>query len=470
MPGARRAAACVAAALLLGSQDALCAVILPEHGEVRGVDITTVDVRPDHGAWRSSAWDMLDREAFDPGDYEVRLRADGGRDGATVQLPSCAGRKRVTLDGTTVASPPGSLLVPIGAGAHDLVIAVRVSSYEGRIACGERPRVGTLTHTRDGLGVAAFDSPHGLEGGGRAVVYVPAGHDLTKEAPVLVGLHPWNGSMWTYTAYAELLGEARKRDVLLLLPSGLGNSLYTADAEDEAMRALDALGNVAAIDPRRVSIWGASMGGAGATTISFHRPDRFASVTSFFGDSKYDRTTYVRSLLPDEAAAHAVNALDVVDNAAHLSVWLIHGERDVTSPIRQSEMLADAMSDRHFSVRFDRAPAMGHSGQLVARYLAEVVARAATTRIPDAPTRVAYRSVRSWDTGAYGVHLRRRREQGDAYVEVALEADGVHVRRADGVRAILLEPGALGTSPERPPPIVLDGASGVIVRWAQRTP
>jgi pimeloyl-ACP methyl ester carboxylesterase len=470
MPGARGAGAGVAAALLFGSELAPCAVTLAVHGEVHGVAVATVDVRSDHGSWRSGAWDALDRTAIDPGEYEVKVRADGGHDGATVQVPVCAGRKRVTLDAASVPPSPGPLLVPIGPGPHELVMAVRVSSYERRIACGDNPRVGAVTWGREGLGVVAFDSPHGPEGGGQAAVYVPPGHDLARAAPVLVGLHPWNGSMWTYAGYAQLLAEARARDVVLLFPSGLGNSLYTSDAEDEVMRALDALGEVAAVDPRRVSIWGASMGGAGATTVSFHRPDRFATVTSFFGDSKYDRTTYVRSLLPNEAAARAVNALDVVDNAAHLSVWLIHGEQDVTSPIRQSEILAQAMTERHFSVRFDRAMAMGHSGQLVARYLAEVVARAATARAPDAPARVAYRSVRPWDTTAYGVHLRRGREHGDAYVEVERTEDGVHVRRAEGVTAIVLEPGALGTSTLRPPPIVLDGVAGVLVRWAQRTP
>jgi predicted peptidase len=275
--------------------------------------------------------------------------------------------------------------------------------------------------------------------------------------------------MWTYASYAQLVREAQARDVVVLLPSGLGNSLYTADAEDEAMRAIDALGEVVAVDATAVSIWGASMGGAGATTVAFHHPDRFATVTSFFGDSKYDVTTYVRSILPDDPAAHMVNALDVVDNAAHLPVWLVHGEVDATSPIRQSRMLADAMRARGFPVRFDWVPHMGHAGALVARFLSEVVVRAQTTRVPPV-TRVSYTSVRPWDTGAYGVHLVRSRRTGDARVDGELRDDVVHVTRAEGVRAIVLDPGALGTSPALSPRVVLDGVSGVDVRWQARTP
>jgi pimeloyl-ACP methyl ester carboxylesterase len=464
----RTSAALVFFVALLGSRTAF-AVTLAAHPGVRGVDVTTVDVREETGAWQSAAWDTLDTTPLAPGHYQLRLRVDGAREGTTLELPHCAGRKHLALDGAEMPSSPGPVVLGVGPGSHEVVIALDVSSYERRIACGDRPHVGTVVTTREGLGILAFDGPYGPRGGGQAVVYTPPGHDLTRPAALLVGLHPWNGTMWTYAAYSQLLREARARDVLLLLPSGLGNSLYTADAEDEAMRALDALAEVAAVDPRRVSIWGASMGGAGATTVGFHHPDRFARVTSYFGDSKYDVTTYVRSILPDDPAAHLVNALDVVDNARHLPVWLIHGEDDATSPIRQSEMLARAMRDAGFSVRFDRVPHLGHQGALVARFLAEVVARAADARVPEAPTRVEYRSVRPWDTGAYGVHLVRRSPKGDAFVAVEARADGVHVTRAEAVRAIVLEPGALGTAPEHPPAIALDGVRDVELRWAERT-
>src|SRR5262249_7660266 len=144
------------------------------------------------------------------------------------------------------------------------------------------------------------------------------------------------------------------------MPSGLGNSLYIAKAEDEVMRAIDAVAKVVAIDARAVSIWGASMGGAGATTIGFHRPHRFASITSYFGDSKYDVSTYVRSILPDDVTARSVNALDVVENVRHVPVWLIHGEDDHISAIVQSEMLDRALRAKGFRVRFDRVPRVGH--------------------------------------------------------------------------------------------------------------
>jgi pimeloyl-ACP methyl ester carboxylesterase len=466
MPMTWRAALC--AGVLLGltppSAGATGLDPLAPHWHVGGADVENVEMRALRGAWRTIAWDEFEHAQLDPGPYEVRLRVESPNGDAALELPWCAGRARVALDGHDVRTTAGPVVLPLGAGAHEVVLALVVSAYEGRIACGDRPRLGTAALTHDGLDVLEFPSPNASKGGGRAVVYVPPAHDGSRAAPLLVGVPPWNGSLWTYAAYAPLLREARARDVLLLMPSSLGNSLYTAAAEDETMRAIDALSAVLSVDPRGVSIWGASMGGAGATTIAFHRPDRFATVTSFFGDSKYDLATYARAILPSEAAAHFVNALDVVDNARHPPLHLVHGEDDRTSPIRQSEILARAMRDRGFSVRFDRVPGAGHSGALVARFLPDVVATAAMTRAEASPSRVTYRSVRAEDTGAYGVRLLRSSTHGDAFVDVERAADAVHVRRAEAVREIVLARGALGTNRDTPPRII-DDTDSVSARW-----
>lgn len=431
---------------------------LAPHVEVEGVDVTDAELRHGSSPWARTTWDALERTTLTPGRYDVRLRFRVEAAGGAIAVPACADRQSVSIDGRKAAEGPATLASPLAGGSHEVVLAFRVGRYERRVACGQFPRVGRAIRTIEGLGLLRFDSPYASRGGGEAVVYVPPGHDFHRPGPVLVGAHPWNGSIWTYAAYAELIDDAKARDLLLLMPSGLGNSLYTADAEDEVLRALDALSSVAAVDARSVSIWGASMGGAGATTIGFHHPDRFASVTSFFGDSRYDLSTYVRAILHDEAGAHRVNALDVADNARHVPVWLIHGQEDRTSPIAQSQELAAALRQRGFLVRFDAVPAAGHEGALVARFLPELVALASTARIPDGVARVTYRSVRPSDVGAYGVRIERSQAADDAFIDVELEPDGVHVRRAQGVRRLWLLPGALGSDPAHLPPIVLDDA------------
>jgi pimeloyl-ACP methyl ester carboxylesterase len=430
------------------------------HDTVEGGAIDVMDLVLPGGRTESVAFTGLGK-ARAPGTYTLRIAGSG----SDVRIPHCNGRGAVTVDGVVRdKGSKGPLLVHLeGDGAHDIRFEVVVSAYEKRIACGERAGIGAVSRTTEGLSLLRFATPHKGPAAGEAVTFVPRGHDGKRPGALLVGVHPWNGNPWTYAAYRELLEEAQAKDVVLLMPSGLGNSLYTADAEDEVMRAVEAMMGEVLVDRRRVSIWGASMGGQGATTIAFHRPDRFAFVASYFGDAKFDIATYVRSVLPTEEAAHKVNALDVVDNARHLPTWLIHGEDDRTSPIAQSVMLFDAMKKRQFNVDFDRVPGMGHEGPLVARFIRRVVDRAADARAPEFPSRVSFRSTRGIDTEAYGVRIVRAGER-DAYVDIEKRDDGVHVLSGTtGVAQIVLRPGALGAREGES--VVTDAGVTATVRW-----
>jgi pimeloyl-ACP methyl ester carboxylesterase len=423
--------------LSTGGQARATGASLAARDGVRGGEILSVEI-----AGQVTAWEDLEKPRA-PGAVELvwRVRTDAA--GESLEVPVCAGRGRVLLDGTAVTPPDaGPLPVPLSAGEHVVSVRVTVSPYEKRVACGEPARLGASESITDGLLRMTFRSARA--GGGHAVVLVPPrieGSDDARRA-MLVLPHPWNGSIWTYGAYAELLDEAKKRDLVLLFPSGLGNSLYTAAAEDEVLAAIASVETLLPIDPTRVSIAGASMGGAGATTIGFHHPDLFASITSFFGDAKYDLATYVRPILHDEAGAHLVNALDVADNARNVPVWLVHGEDDRVSPIAQSEILARALQARGFAVRFDRVPGMGHAGALFARFARELVARASEARAVAHPARITFRSVRPGDRCAYGVCLERE-HGGDAFFDVAWASDGtLRVNRKENVRRITLEGGA----------------------------
>lgn len=430
------------------------------HDTVTGGAIDVMDLVLPGNKTESIAFTELG-EARAPGRYTLKIAVTG----SDALIPHCNGRGAVSVDGAARdKGSKGPLLLHLGDDAvHEIRVDVVVSAYEKRIACGDRVRVGPVARAPFGLSMLRFASPHKGPDAGSAVAFVPRSHDVKKPGALLVGVHPWNGGPWTYAAYRELLEQAQAKDVVLLMPSGLGNSLYTADAEDEIMRAIDALMAQVPIDAQRVSIWGASMGGQGATTIGFHRPDRFAFVASYFGDAKFDLSTYVRRVLPTEAAARKVNALDVVDNARHVPTWLIHGEADRTSPIAQSVMLHDAMKKRHFKVDFDRVAGMGHEGPLVVKFIRRVVDRAAEARAPKFPPRVSFRSTRGIDTQAYGVRIVRAGE-GDAFVDIEKRDDGVHVLSGTtGVVQIVLRPGALGA--REGDRVLVDPGVTANVRW-----
>jgi hypothetical protein len=394
-----------------------------------------------------------------PATYVVRARGEG----EAVEFPPCNVRGAATIDGKAqkLAEFGPAISTFPKTGMHDVTFEVKVSNYENRIACGYAPRIGTASESRDDWQFVQFDSPNRgacKSAGctpGLAAAYIPRGHDLTKPSAVLLGLHPWNGQAWTYAAYQELMQAAQDRDVVVLLPSALGNSLYTAPAENETMRALAALEGVLAVDPQRVTVFGASMGGAGATTIGLHRPDKFSHIVSFFGDAKYDVSTYVRALLPTEADAHRVNPLDVIENARNVPVWLIHGDADKVSNVVQSQMLYAALSERNYKVRFDKEAGRGHEGLLVTKYIRTIVELTSMVKAPAILTRASYKSVRKEDVGAYGVKLVRSGE-GDALFDVEVQAGKLHVHALANVKELVLSKGALGLAVL--PELVFEGA------------
>jgi hypothetical protein len=395
--------------------------------------------------------------ALKPATYSVRVHGEGD----ALELPPCNVRGAASVDGKAIKIPEFGPAVHAFAksGAHDVTFEVKVSNYENRIACGFAPRFGTASESRDDWQFVQFDSRNACKSAGctpgLAAAYIPRGHDLQKPGAVLLGLHPWNGQAWTYAAYQELIQAAQDRDVVVLLPSGLGNSLYIASAEDEAMRALSSLESILSVDPQRVTIFGASMGGAGATTVGLHRPDKFSHIVSFFGDAKYDLTTYVRGLLPTEADAHRVNPLDVIENARNVPVWLIHGDADKVSNVVQSQMLYAALSERNYKVRFDKEAGRGHEGLLVTKYIRTIVELTSMIKAPATPTRASYKSVRKEDLGAYGVKLVRAGE-GDALFDVEAQSGKLHVHALANIKELVLQKGALGFSTL--PDVTFEGA------------
>ena len=428
---------------------------------------------------RSLPFDALASTAVEEGEHTLSFAVDAAASGARLLLAPCAGKVQpaVKIDGAEArerrVSATGQRL-DLAPGKHTVELTLTVSTYERRIACGAPPRVGPSTWSFAGLRTLHYASNR--SGGncercrpGQALVYVPRivaereARGDTTSAPLLLGLHPWKGAIETYAAYTDLLEAAEREGVIVLLADGLGNSLYRADAEAEVMDALDAATQMLHVDADRISLFGASMGGAGATTVGFHHPDRFATLTSLFGDSKYDLSTYVRRLLPTEADAAKVNALDVVENARNLPVVLVHGDADISSKIEQSEILDRAMRERGFSVRFDRKPGRGHEGRLVSEYAADIAQRTAKVRRVAWPTRVSYRSVRDGDVGAYGVNFRKSAPR--SFVDVEYKDGEILVHSCAGISTITLHPRALGASPNTPVRFAA-GVAQVPIVWA----
>jgi dipeptidyl aminopeptidase/acylaminoacyl peptidase len=131
-------------------------------------------------------------------------------------------------------------------------------------------------------------------------------------------------------------------------------------------------------DPKRVCIVGGSYGGYAALAGATLTPDLYACAVSFAGISD------LRQMLDDERTKHGTfsgvmsfwqsRIGDLSDDDPQLSatspvlhadqvkcpILLMHGEDDTTVPIKQSELMNDALVQAHKDVEFVRFPGEDH--------------------------------------------------------------------------------------------------------------
>ena len=185
----------------------------PLHAAVRGSEVNLVEIAGvKEKSFTTIAWGDLSNTKLAPGTYSVRFAVAGG-DHVALEIPPCAGRSHILLDGVEAksanAGPMILQLPPRPEQAYEVVIEVSVGGYEHRVACGFSPRFGAQTQTREGLSQISFSSPAAASGGGRAVVFIPPGHDWTKPGRAA----RWSSSVERHAVdVRELFGAAARGD------------------------------------------------------------------------------------------------------------------------------------------------------------------------------------------------------------------------------------------------------------------
>ncbi len=98
-----------------------------------------------------------------------------------------------------------------------------------------------------------------------------------------------------------------------------------------------------AVDERRVYLTGLSMGGYGSWHLGAKHPERFAAVAPICGGGSWHAGFPAK-----------VQALKGTP------VWVFHGAKDPTVPLRESQVLVDKLTECGGNVRFTVYPEAGH--------------------------------------------------------------------------------------------------------------
>ncbi len=230
--------------------------------------------------------------------------------------------------------------------------------------------------TRAGLQRRAYRSPFDgkLQG---YLVWVPPSYVKRSEEnfPLIVTFHGLNGSpeeMLRITMgieqppgmsrqdFARMPVRLRDERALVVAPWGYGNVGQRVPGEVDVLRVIEEVEAAYRVDPRRVSLTGASLGGTVAFVVPLHYPDRFAAAAPLCGYpnlrsyndvQRADKRPWERWLVEQRSIANYAEA------GLYLPLYITHGTRDAPS---RSEEVVKRYRALGLTVDFD-TPDLGHN-------------------------------------------------------------------------------------------------------------
>jgi len=301
----------------------------------------------------------------------------------------------------------GRLFELLGANAPDTRYVERMTGELERLVAraqaGEDPYA-----TATGLVTRAYRSE--MDGQLQPyVVYVPPSYKRRSHDtfPLIVTFHGLNGSPdemiritggierergVTREAFARLPVELEDRGAILVAPWGFGNVGQRPPGELDVMRVVEAMKSAYRIDPRRVSITGASLGGTVAFVVPLHYPDQFSMAAPLCGYPNLSSYSSVKqaTLRPWETWLIDQRGIaNVAENGLHLPMHIVHGTLD--DPDR-AQLVVDRYRALGNDVKFD-TPELGHNVWDYAYAPKEKLLRKmAWRKIPERPRRVRLRT------------------------------------------------------------------------------
>lgn len=429
-------------------------------------------------AFDDTAWDELEAPSTRPVEsrskqtvvwlrsaFVVPESADPSK--LSIDLGARTGSSVVYLNGKKVGTSalrngPVFLKAPLALDRGTNILAIRLvfGSHVGAVRWSGASEAGVASRRGRGPLTRTFASR--LDGSQQTVsLFVPRCADLGKPLPLVVALPGWDGNIHGF-AHSRMIAEAARRGWLVLVPDPRGNLLYTGVSEEGVLEAVELVSREAKVDPDRLYLTGVSMGGAGALQIAYHFPDRFAAVAAFYGDSRYDLDSYVRSILRDQKTAERYSVLSFHENARNFPVLLVHARDDKVSPFVQSKMLTDADARSGFANHKLLAPDRGgHSLQVVEDAVSPMMELFASSVRQSAPPRVGFRTNAARYAGAWWLKVTPAREGTFAGADVTIDSKAREVRVHSieaGSAAVVAVLGDAGITGADPIAVVIDRA------------
>ena len=207
---------------------------------------------------------------------------------------------------------------------------------------------------------------------------VCATDDGPEPKPLIIEVSP--GAMNDLPAAVALTEEiagiaaAHGRSCVVLRPTGRGpGSVYQDYGEVDILEAIEFVASRYPIDRDRITITGASMGGAATWYLVSHYPDLFAAAAPFCGYDDYrlwekpgGLTFHMREW--EEPSWRARSAAFLVENLERTAIWMVHGEWDRAVgggvSVEHSRQMARLLGELGIPFTYTELPRTGHDSRL----------------------------------------------------------------------------------------------------------
>jgi predicted esterase len=256
----------------------------------------------------------------------------------------------------------------------------------------------------------------------------------------------------TISQTEEIAGIAARHghSCVVLRPTGRGpGSVYQNYGEINVLEAIEHVAAHHAIDRDRITITGASMGGAAVWYLISHYPDLFAGAAPFCGYCDYrlwekpgGLTFHMHEW--EEPSWQSRSAAFLIENLEHTPVWMVHGEWDRAVgggvPVEHSRQMARLMEERGYTCTYTEIPKTGH-GCRGAEIWEEVIFWLLERRKRRNPDHVSLVSYDLRHNRSYWVTLEQLAYYGKrGFIDAGFTGSNRMVVRTENVRTFSLGP------------------------------
>jgi poly(3-hydroxybutyrate) depolymerase len=177
-------------------------------------------------------------------------------------------------------------------------------------------------------------------------VALPPNYTPVKRYPLLVFLHGYSTDVSKLNPWMpplEVVEAAQRRGFILAIPYGRRNTDFVQVGEDDLFTVRREVERLFSVDPNRVLLTGASMGGYGVWAAGLHTPGAWAALAPVCGRTdmylwfklERDKVPAWKQLLYD-----ADDPRTLLTNMRAFPAYVQHGANDIVVPVDHSRRIA----------------------------------------------------------------------------------------------------------------------------------